>query len=95
VATHNLPRGISIHYENGQFDGRLKSPADPCLAGTITLRKIKRGPNPVIGSDVAGRGGKWAVNESARHGRFYAQTGSFQTALGRCPAVRTRVLELG
>ena len=92
-ATHNIPRDISIKYsaEKHRFKGKLKSQVADCRTGVVTLRRIKSGPNPIVGSSTAS-GGRWSVRASGG-GRYYAETGSFQAPGGFCPAVRSRVVE--
>jgi hypothetical protein len=62
----------------------------------VTVHKIKRGPNLVIGSDSAAPDGSWSVRKQARKGTFYATTPGYDTASGAlCRGVRSPVLDLG
>ena len=94
-AGHAIHRGISIHYSGDRFTGRIKSESPSCLNGLIELHKIKRGPNPIVGSDFAGSNGDWSISKRAKHGRFYASTAEYQSPAGLCREVRSRVIELG
>jgi hypothetical protein len=96
-ASHNIQRGVSLHYKRGaeRFEGKVKSDPPVCLNGLVTLHKIKRGPNKVIGSDAADSGGRWSIAKRARGGRFYATVPRSQSPQGVCRAVRSPILDLG
>lgn len=96
-AGHSPYRGLSLHYsQRGEhFEGRIKSDVSACLGGTVDLVKAKRGANRVVGSAAASSDGSWSISKRARKGRFYARTGSFESAAGLCRAVRSPVLDFG
>ena len=96
-ASHNIQRGLSLHYKERaeRFVGRIKSDPAVCLSGLVTVHKIKRGPNPTVGSDSAASDGSWSVSKRARGGRFYATTPRYETSNGVCRRVRSPILALG
>jgi hypothetical protein len=93
-ATHNIPRDLSIKHSAAKkrFKGKLKSQVADCRAGVVTLVRIEPGPNPIVGSATA-TGGRWAIRAGG-HGRFYAESASFQAPGGFCPKVRSRVIRV-
>jgi hypothetical protein len=94
AATHNIPRDLSIKHsaEKHRFKGKLKSQVADCRAGVVTLVRIESGPNPIVGSTTAAAG-RWAIRAGG-HGRFYAESASFQAPGGFCPKVRSRVIKV-
>ena len=98
TASHNIQRGVSLHYKGSknEFKGRIKSDPPVCNGGVVTVHKIKRGPNIVIGSDSAASDGSWSVTKKARKGSFYATTPGYDSPTGAlCRSVRSPVLDLG
>ena len=47
TASHNIQRGVSLHYKGSknEFKGKIKSDPPVCNGGVVTVHKIKRGPN--------------------------------------------------
>jgi hypothetical protein len=98
TASHNIQRGVSLHYKGSknEFKGKIKSDPPVCNGGVVTVHKIKRGPNIVIGSDSAASDGGWSVTKKARKGSFYATTPGYDRPTGAlCRGVRSPVLDLG
>ena len=98
TASHNIQRGVSLHYKGSknEFKGKIKSDPPVCNSGVVTVHKVKRGSNIVIGSDPAASDGSWSVTKKARKGSFYATTPGYDTASGAfCRSARSPVLDLG
>ena len=95
AAVHGIPRGLSLHYRDGAFTGRIKSDASQCLVGVVALHKLKKGSDPIVGSARAGAGGRFSIPKRARSGRYYVDTGAYTTEVGLCVAVRSRIVERG
>jgi hypothetical protein len=96
TASHNVQRGVSLHYKAKVFKGRIRSDPPVCLDGVVTLHKAKRGANLTLGSDPAASDGSWSISRTAKRGRFYATTPGYRTSSGTlCRSVRSPVLDLG
>ena len=98
TASHNIQRGVSLHYKGSknEFKGKIKSDPPVCNSGVVTVHKSKRGPNIVIGSDSAASDESWSVTKKARKGSFYATAPGYDSPTGAlCRSVRSPVLDLG
>jgi hypothetical protein len=63
---------ISIRYDDGTFFGRVRSAAKCERERKVVLRKVRKGPNPIVGRKTTDRTGRWAIDRENARGRFYA-----------------------
>lgn len=64
---------LTIKYPDPAFKGVVRTNARCKDERDVVLRRIRRGPDTVIGRDTTGPDGKWKVREPNANGRFYAK----------------------
>jgi len=73
----NEPSSVSIGYSNGAFRGGVRSGRAFCRANrTVTVYKVRSGPDFPVGSDRTNNAGYYTVRARANNGRFYAVVSS-------------------
>jgi hypothetical protein len=72
-----IPTTLTIRYDRNRnrFKGAALSVRKACRRDRLVrVRRHRRGPNPVVGTEITNRKGKWSLRRRPRRGRFYALT---------------------
>lgn len=65
---------LTIAYGNDRFSGAVRSDGKCKPGRKVIVRKIRRGPDLLVGRDTTNRRGRWSVGEpDAARGRYYAK----------------------
>lgn len=64
---------ITIDYGNGKFSGAVKSVTKCKPMRQVVVRKVRQGPDRLIGRATTNDRGKWSVAEPDAKGRYYAK----------------------
>ena len=64
---------ITIRYVAPAFKGVVKTATKCKGQRQVVVRRIRKGPDALIGRDTTGADGKWSVREPDANGRYYAK----------------------
>jgi hypothetical protein len=64
---------ISINYARTAFTGAVNSAAKCEPKRKVIVRKVRKGPDTLIGKDTTDNKGKWSVAFEDPHGKYYAK----------------------
>lgn len=64
---------ITIKYVAPAFKGVVKTATKCKGQRQVVVRRIRKGPDQLIGRDTTGADGKWSVREPGANGRYYAK----------------------
>ena len=64
---------ITIKYVAPAFKGVVKTATKCKGQRQVVVRRIRKGPDALIGRDTTGADGKWNVREPGANGRYYAK----------------------
>jgi hypothetical protein len=64
---------ITIDYGNDKFSGAVKSAKKCKPQREVVVRKVRKGPDPVVGRDTTNRRGKWSATVEDAKGRYFAK----------------------
>ena len=64
---------ITIKYPDPAFKGVVRTAGKCRREREVVLRRIRKGPDALIGRDTTGADGKWKVREPNADGRYYAK----------------------
>ena len=64
---------ITIRYVTPAFKGIVKTATKCKDQRQVVVRRIRQGPDALVGRDTTGADGKWNVRESGADGRYYAK----------------------
>jgi hypothetical protein len=64
---------LTIDYNRGVFSGEVRSAAKCETQRKIVLRKVRKGPDRIVGRDTTNAKGKWAISVDKAHGKYYAK----------------------
>ena len=67
------PSEITIKYVAPAFKGVVKTATKCKGQRQVVVRRIRKGPDLLIGRDTTGADGKWSVREPGANGRYYAK----------------------
>ena len=90
--TPTFSRTLTLAYSNarGAFQGLLSPSEGSCTPDqTVTVFKVRAGPDLRIGSDATNAGGSYRVPKARTPGRYYATVGRRSVAAGVCLAARS------
>lgn len=97
------PTKVTIDYERSgatsaaaDFFGAVRSPNGKCKKGRdVVLKKDRRkGKDPIVGSTVSKRKGKWRIREPRARGRYYAKAKPRKLSGILCEAGRSKTIRV-
>lgn len=72
--TETYDSTLTIAYGNDRFSGAVKANGKCKPGRKVIVRKVRKGPDLLVGRDTTNRRGRWSVREpDAARGRYYAK----------------------
>jgi hypothetical protein len=91
-------RNLTLDYRGGRgkFEGKVTSADSTCRAKVrVSVRKIGRGPDHVVGAAKTNRKGKFSLADKAKHGTYYATVPEKVKSPTICRAAASKNVNLG
>lgn len=90
---------ISLTYNRTKFTGTVQSDPKCESKRNVVVRRVKKGPDPLVGKDTTDSKGKYSVAEPNAKGKFYAKVLKRVFTQGdttiTCGGAKSKVLKVG
>jgi hypothetical protein len=93
-----IRRSLTLDYKGGahEFEGKLESKDAICRANIkVSVRKISRGPDHLVGTTKTTKKGKFSLASKAKHGPYYATVDEKVKPPKICKAAGSKTIDVG